>query len=62
VNQKSTQTRYIGRQIKKGLNIKYTYSKMSAAQTLKGLLSEGVMNTSDATLKSNSRIEIKEAD
>ena len=35
---------------------------MSAAQTLKGLLSEGVMNTSDATLKSNSRIEIKEAD
>ena len=35
---------------------------MSAAQTLKGLLSEGVTNTSDATLKSNSRIEIKEAD
>jgi len=37
------------------------YSKMSAAQTLKGLLSEAVTNTSDANLKSNYRIEIKEA-
>jgi hypothetical protein len=38
-----------------------TFSKMCATQTLKGLTSEAVTNTSDTKLKSNSRIEIKVA-